>query len=61
MTTLNKTEIKALHEALDNEYQAWATYDQVIKGFGPVRPFINIRVAELHHIKTLKCSSRVLE
>ena len=53
MTILNETEIGALHEALDDEYQAWATYDLVIRDFGPVRPFINIRDAEARHIEAL--------
>jgi len=51
MTTLNEAEITALHEALDDEYQTWATYDQVIKDFGEVRPFINIRNAQARHIE----------
>jgi hypothetical protein len=40
-------------QALDDEYRAWATYDQVIKDFGPVRPFVNIREAEGRHIEAL--------
>jgi hypothetical protein len=32
------TEIAALHEALDDEYRAWATYDQVIADHGAVQP-----------------------
>lgn len=55
MSTLEKTEIDALFEALDDEYQAWATYDQVIRDFGNVRPFSNIREAEARHINAL-CS-----
>ena len=43
---LNKAELAALHEALEDEYRAWATYDQVIRDFGEVRPFSNIREAE---------------
>ena len=55
MTELNKTELDALYEALDDEYRSWATYDQVISDFGEVRPFINIRDAEARHIQAL-CS-----
>ncbi len=55
MTELKKTELDALHEALDDEYRSWATYDQVISDFGEVRPFINIREAEARHIQAL-CS-----
>jgi hypothetical protein len=54
MSKLNKVEIDALLEALDDEYRAWATYDQVIHDFGEVRPFINIREAEARHIQALQ-------
>jgi len=53
MLKLKKTEIDTLHEALDDEYMAWSTYDQVISDFGEVRPFINIRDAEARHIQSL--------
>ena len=53
MSDLTETEIHALQEALDDEYLAWATYDQVITDFGEVRPFINIREAEARHIEAL--------
>lgn len=53
MRTLSENEIAALHAALDDEYQAWATYDQVIRDFGAVRPFSNIRDAEARHIDAL--------
>jgi len=53
MGELIRTEIEALQEALDDEYRAWATYDQVITDFGEVRPFSNIREAEGRHIAAL--------
>ncbi len=53
MNTLTETEIHALNEALDDEYRAWATYDQVIADFGEVPPFNNIREAEARHIEAL--------
>lgn len=53
MSALNEEEIQVLIEALDDEYLAYATYDQVIKDFGPIRPFINIREAEGRHINAL--------
>jgi len=53
MSVLNDTEIQALRDALDDEYRAWATYDQVIRDFGPERPFTNIRDAEARHIEAL--------
>lgn len=53
MSTLNNSEIAALHAALDDEHHAWATYDQVIRDFGLVRPFSNIRDAEARHIDAL--------
>jgi len=54
MTTLSEAEIVALHEALDDEHHAWATYDQVVHDFGLVRPFSNIRDAEARHIEALR-------
>jgi hypothetical protein len=54
MPVLNDTEVRALQEALDDEYRAWATYDQVIHDFGNERPFINIREAEARHIEALR-------
>ena len=53
MNTLIEAEIYVLNEALDDEYHAWSTYDQVIADFGEVRPFINIREAEARHIEAL--------
>ena len=53
MNTLDELERQALHEALDDEYRSWATYDQVMVDFGAVRPFSNIREAESRHIEAL--------
>lgn len=53
MSALSEQEVTALREALDDEYHAWTTYDQVIGDFGEVRPFINIRAAEGRHIEAL--------
>ena len=53
MDGLSEAEIRVLHEALDDEYKAWAIYDQVIPDFGEVRPFSNIREAEARHIQAL--------
>jgi hypothetical protein len=53
MMTLSESEIAALNAALDDEHHAWATYDQVIRDFGLVRPFSNIRDAEARHIDAL--------
>jgi hypothetical protein len=53
MSHLTETEIRALTEALDDEYRAWATYDQIIADFGETPPFGNIREAEARHIKAL--------
>ncbi len=41
-------------EALDDEHRAWATYDQVVRDFGDVLPFRNIRRAEARHIAALE-------
>jgi hypothetical protein len=61
MENLSKQEEAALLEALDDEYKAWATYDQVIRDFGEVRPFINIREAEGRHIEALLGLLRLYE
>ncbi len=53
MNNLTETEIRALNEALDDEYRSFATYDQVIADFGEVPPFSNIREAERRHIDAL--------
>jgi hypothetical protein len=53
MESLGPQESAALLEALDDEYRAWATYNQVIVDFGPMRPFVNIRDAEGRHIEAL--------
>jgi hypothetical protein len=53
MTRLTESDISVLHEALDDEHRAWATYDQVIADFGDVQPFGNIREAEGRHIDAL--------
>ena len=53
MNPLTDSEVHALNEALDDEYLAWATYDQVIADFGEAPPFINIREAEGRHIEAL--------
>jgi hypothetical protein len=53
MAQLSTRETEALREALDDEFKAWATYDQVIRDFGPVRPFIKIRESEARHIEAL--------
>jgi rubrerythrin len=56
----NQQTIKALSEALDDEYKARATYRKVIERFGPVRPFINIVEAEERHVAALLAQFRRL-
>ena len=51
--TLSETEVSALHEALDDEFKAIATYDGVLADFGDVRPFTNIVQAERRHVRAL--------
>lgn len=53
MSVLIEEDIRILIEALDDEYLSYETYDQVIKDFGAIRPFINIRDAEGRHINAL--------
>ena len=50
---LTAAEVQALHEALDDEYRAWATYGQVLVDFGDVPPLNHIRDAEALHIEAL--------
>jgi hypothetical protein len=50
---LSDTEVKGLLLALNDEYHAWATYDQVIADHGEIRPFSNIRRSEARHINAL--------
>lgn len=52
--SLNEAERAALNAALDDEYKALATYEQVMQDFGPVRPFVNIVEAEARHIAALR-------
>jgi hypothetical protein len=54
MSELKTTEQQALRDALEDEYKAWATYDQIIRDLGEERPFINIRDAEARHISALR-------
>jgi hypothetical protein len=51
--SLTVREVEGLLLALNDEYHAWAVYDQVISDFGEVRPFPNIREAEATHIESL--------
>lgn len=53
MDCLTASEIPALREALDDEYRAWATYDQVVTDFGEVCRFVSIRNAEARDIDAL--------
>ncbi len=50
---LTDTEVGHLVAALDDEYQARATFAQVIEDFGNVRPFSNIVDAEDRHARAL--------
>jgi hypothetical protein len=38
MNALTGAEIRALNEALNDEYRGWATYDQMIADFGEATP-----------------------
>jgi hypothetical protein len=53
IATLDDGERRALEAALDDEYKSHATYAQVIRDFGPIRPFINIVDAEARHVAAL--------
>ena len=52
--SLSEAEVHGLLLALNDEYRAWAIYDQVLIDFGvTTRPFSNIRGSEAHHIDQL--------
>lgn len=53
-SVLTQQEVEGLLLALNDEYHAWAVYDQVIQDFGNVRPFVNIRRSEESHIRALE-------
>jgi hypothetical protein len=50
---LTPSEVADLLAALDDEFKARATYEQVLADFGDVRPFANIVEAEQRHIDAL--------
>ena len=50
---LAEAEVIGLLRALNDEYHAWAVYDQVIADQGAVKPFTNILGAEAQHIQRL--------
>jgi len=50
---LTTKEVEGLLLALNDEYHAWAVYDQVLQDFGEVNPFANIRRSEATHIDAL--------
>jgi hypothetical protein len=51
---LTESERLALHEALDNEYRAWATYDRVTLDFSDAPHFEQLRAIEVEHITALQ-------
>lgn len=51
---LKKEEVDGLLLALNDEYMAFAIYDQINKDFNNPRPFINIQQAEARHSERLK-------
>lgn len=54
MSRYDSRTLAAIHEALDDEYKARATYEAVITRFGPVQPFTNIIGAEERHANALE-------
>jgi hypothetical protein len=50
---LSLQEVEGLLKALNDEYHAWAVYEQVIQDFGQVKPFVNIQRSEEKHIDAL--------
>ncbi|MGZ5091100.1 MAG: hypothetical protein ACXWIP_07995 [Burkholderiales bacterium] len=54
MNELTHEDTCGLHEALDTTCRTWATYDQVVRDFGPIAPFPTIRDAEESHMIALE-------
>jgi hypothetical protein len=50
---LSETEVQGLLLALNDEYHAWAVYNQVVIDYGETAPFANIRQSEASHIAAL--------
>ncbi|MFL7794740.1 MAG: DUF2202 domain-containing protein [Anaerolineae bacterium] len=50
---LSLQEVAGLLKALNDEYHAWAVYEQVVQDFGQVKPFGNIQRSEEKHIAAL--------
>jgi hypothetical protein len=50
---LTGEEVEALLAALEDEYKAWWTYEQIMADFGDVWPFTSIQKAEENHIAAL--------
>ena len=50
---ISAQELKALADALADEYMAHETYTQVIRDFGEIQPFSNILEAEARHVAAL--------
>lgn len=46
--------VDALHQAISDEYKAYATYKSIIDKFGNIRPFIMVINAEQQHITALE-------
>lgn len=54
VSALDDEVVNAMNRALDDEYKALETYNQVIDAYGTVTPFSNIRRAEERHIAALE-------
>ncbi|MGE4281175.1 MAG: DUF2202 domain-containing protein [Magnetospirillum sp.] len=54
MSRYDAPTITAIHEALDDEYKARATYAAIIERHGAVRPFVNIIASEDRHARALE-------
>jgi hypothetical protein len=51
---LPESVIDAITAGINDEYHAYAVYDQVIDLFGQVSPFVQIQAAEANHIAALE-------
>ena len=54
MEKLSPPDIRALRKAFEDTSCTCSTYEQVIREFGPVRPFPMLKEAEERHMRALQ-------
>jgi hypothetical protein len=54
MEKLSRQDVRALRKAFEDTCSACSTYEQVIREFGPLRPFPMLKDAEERHMRALE-------